>query len=146
MEQSPAPKVVVKLEAGVWVRSIQIWPGLWERGPDSHKHIQTLPPRTMCGHSIPFRSMETHVLQRAFDLPLFPTPGQIPCWPWCQGPKEPKQEGGFLKSRLRIRAKGELWDQQALAPKQSTLQTHRDWPNPLQALTVQMGKLRHRSW
>lgn len=141
MEQFPAPKVAVKREAGSTGEKHSELARV-EREPDSHKHIQTLPPRTICGHSFPFRSMETHVLQRAFDLSLFPTPGQIPCWPWCQGPKEPKWEGGFLKAWLRIRAKR---GQQALAPKQSTLQTHRDWTNLLQALIVQMGKLRHRS-
>lgn len=87
--------------------------------------IQTSPlgrasPRTMLGYSVPSGAWRGPSSKRHSALPLLPTPGLA----HTEG--SDMREGGSLKARLRIKAKRDLWGQQALAPKQGTPQTHRE--------------------
>lgn len=78
------------------------------------------PPRTMLGYSVPSGAWRGPSSKRHSALPLLPTPGLA------HTEEFDMREGGSLKARLRIKAKRDLWGQQALAPKQGTPQTHRE--------------------
>ena len=92
--------------------------------------VQTLPtgwdpPRTIHGHSVPFRSKEMPLTRRdAQSCPIAHSPPPNPTLASMTEAHGSDWEGsGSLKARLRIRAKRELKGQQAVALKQGTPQT-----------------------